>query len=211
MKKSRLLGAVFACLLVMSFSTSAALIDNGNTTLDTATGLEWLDLTLTQGWSIDQIVIQGFGGYAAQGYLHATIGQICGLFGALGDSMSGCTDLAGANVILVQPSTAATLVSLLGNTALPAQALGAYGLFISSQNPSLSGLACVEDNNGSCTGIVNSNVATLDIGCCSTAGSLPEFGNWLVRPHAVPVPPAVWLFGSGLLGLIGVARRKVRV
>ena len=28
---------------------------------------------------------------------------------------------------------------------------------------------------------------------------------------AVPVPAAVWLFGSGLLGLIGVARRKVRV
>lgn len=26
----------------------------------------------------------------------------------------------------------------------------------------------------------------------------------------VPVPAAVWLFGSGLLGLIGVARRKVR-
>ena len=25
---------------------------------------------------------------------------------------------------------------------------------------------------------------------------------------AVPVPAAVWLFGSGLLGLIGVARRK---
>ena len=28
---------------------------------------------------------------------------------------------------------------------------------------------------------------------------------------AVPIPAAVWLFGSGLLGLIGVARRKVRV
>ena len=27
-------------------------------------------------------------------------------------------------------------------------------------------------------------------------------------PSAVPVPAAVWLFGSGLLGLIGVARRK---
>lgn len=25
---------------------------------------------------------------------------------------------------------------------------------------------------------------------------------------AVPIPPAVWLFGSGLLGLVGVARRK---
>ncbi len=27
----------------------------------------------------------------------------------------------------------------------------------------------------------------------------------------VPVPPAVWLFGSGLLGLIGIARRKTRM
>jgi len=27
-------------------------------------------------------------------------------------------------------------------------------------------------------------------------------------PAAVPVPAAVWLFGSGLLGLVGVARRK---
>ena len=28
-------------------------------------------------------------------------------------------------------------------------------------------------------------------------------------PPAVPVPAAVWLFGSGLLGMVGVARRKV--
>lgn len=35
--------------------------------------------------------------------------------------------------------------------------------------------------------------------------------GWAVRSgdvSAVPVPAAVWLFGSGLLGLIGVARRK---
>jgi hypothetical protein len=37
---------------------------------------------------------------------------------------------------------------------------------------------------------------------------------WAVRSGdlpllaAVPVPAAVWLFGSGLLGLIGIARRK---
>ena len=29
-------------------------------------------------------------------------------------------------------------------------------------------------------------------------------GNWEV----VPIPPAVWLFGSGLIGLIGIARRR---
>ena len=33
-----------------------------------------------------------------------------------------------------------------------------------------------------------------------------EPGRWVIS--AVPVPAAVWLFGSGLLGLIGVARRK---
>jgi hypothetical protein len=30
-----------------------------------------------------------------------------------------------------------------------------------------------------------------------------------VTASAVPVPAAVWLFGSGLLGLIGIARKKV--
>ena len=31
-----------------------------------------------------------------------------------------------------------------------------------------------------------------------------------IAVSAVPVPAAVWLFGSGLLGLVGVARRKAR-
>ena len=37
---------------------------------------------------------------------------------------------------------------------------------------------------------------------------------WAVRPGdvaAVPIPAAAWLFGSGLMGLLGVARRKKKV
>ena len=39
------------------------------------------------------------------------------------------------------------------------------------------------------------------------------YGEWTslnltVVPTVVPVPAAVWLFGSGLLGLVGIARRK---
>jgi hypothetical protein len=30
----------------------------------------------------------------------------------------------------------------------------------------------------------------------------------LILTTAVPIPPAIWLFGSGLLGLIGIARKK---
>ncbi len=41
--------------------------------------------------------------------------------------------------------------------------------------------------------------------------SLGQYGIEISRVSAVPVPAAVWLFGSGLLGLIRIARRKVRV
>lgn len=35
-----------------------------------------------------------------------------------------------------------------------------------------------------------------------------DFDTVNINVSAVPVPPAVWLFGTGLIGLIGVARRK---
>jgi hypothetical protein len=35
-----------------------------------------------------------------------------------------------------------------------------------------------------------------------------ELHGTMTPPHVIPVPAAVWLFGSGLLGLVGVARRK---
>jgi probable HAF family extracellular repeat protein len=31
---------------------------------------------------------------------------------------------------------------------------------------------------------------------------------FLLTPAAVPVPAAIWLFGSGLLGLLGIALRR---
>lgn len=39
-------------------------------------------------------------------------------------------------------------------------------------------------------------------------GSTSDLGAKLGSITVVPVPAAVWLFGSGLIGLIGVARRK---
>lgn len=55
---------------------------------------------------------------------------------------------------------------------------------------------------------LNTTSVTFTIGNLpdSTAGpalAVDEFGI-----HAVPVPAAIWLFGSGLLGLISVAKRK---
>ena len=38
--------------------------------------------------------------------------------------------------------------------------------------------------------------------------TLDVVGTYLVRTSVIPIPAALWLFGSGLLGLIGMARRK---
>jgi len=56
------------------------------------------------------------------------------------------------------------------------------------------------------------------IGSDYTTGIVTEMPNiWKLTstgqltyaaPSAVPVPAAVWLFGSGLLGLVSVARRR---
>lgn len=45
----------------------------------------------------------------------------------------------------------------------------------------------------------------------TSQGSLFPYFGWAVSPGQVapvPVPAAVWLFGSGLIGLVGLARRK---
>ena len=49
------------------------------------------------------------------------------------------------------------------------------------------------------------------IGLINGQGDIDTFGGGYtlaITPSAVPVPAAVWLFGSGLLGLIAIARRK---
>ena len=54
-----------------------------------------------------------------------------------------------------------------------------------------------------------SNLSFLMFAPISDVSAYPGLDS--VSLSAVPVPAAVWLFGSGLLGLIGVARRKSRI
>lgn len=68
---------------------------------------------------------------------------------------------------------------------------------------------------------INGNVSGMGSGACGTfdlcgvamatspfPGQTPIFSGTIVPVSAVPVPAAVWLFGSGLIGLAGVARRR---
>ena len=52
----------------------------------------------------------------------------------------------------------------------------------------------------------NTIVGDWDSGVVPGSGEPGDF--MAVRTSAIPIPAAVWLFGSGLLGLVGMARRK---
>lgn len=77
-----------------------------------------------------------------------------------------------------------------------------------------TGLATITCSQSSCS---NSSSFTLDYAAVVPQGDPSGFGGVPysvhltgdIPPHAaVPVPAAAWLFGSGLLGLVGIARRK---
>ena len=70
---------------------------------------------------------------------------------------------------------------------------------------------------GACTGPDLYTLACLNEAMTVSTGDWDTTGNKALShitfydttpPFVVPVPAAVWLFGSGLLGLVGVARRK---
>jgi hypothetical protein len=65
------------------------------------------------------------------------------------------------------------------------------------------------DGNGDTMGIPMAALgpfAGFNAGFNATMGAIADISD--IPASVVPVPAAVWLFGSGLLGMVGVARRK---
>jgi len=78
------------------------------------------------------------------------------------------------------------------------------------QNGTLLTLNFLADNTES-NGVANLTARNLDPFIDNLANPIdpqPTFVGASVTVSAVPVPAAVWLFGSGLLGMVGVARRR---
>ena len=74
----------------------------------------------------------------------------------------------------------------------------------------LSGLTPVSITTGNEPVILTySGSPILAVGMETTSNNLLYLTEISWQP--VPIPPAVWLFGSGLIGLIGLAKRRVRL
>jgi len=181
-------------------------------TRDTVTETDWLDLTETNGLSRDEILPMLEVGGALQGWRYATANEVVTLFAnfSIDISASG-TDFIGNYLDPgAEPAT-----GFLGN--IVQEDLGPdwpYGVIGVTSSPHTDG---GYQRLGISTEIFNEVWYTYydlaDLYSATTDESGVFMGHYLVQasPVPVPVPAAVWLFGSGLIGLAGIARRKQAV
>jgi len=182
--------------------TGGSFIDGTNVVMNNAAG--WTrDLTanLTGGDSMETVVCSG----CQAGHVNMSGGSSIGVgtytYAGSAIDMSGYTllgfdwgaDLAGAGVDIIVGDGTFT------STAASWSSLAATG-------GSAPGDLVTQALTGINWGSVNSSAVTTIQFVVTGVQNLDSIIDNVVA--TVPVPAAVWLFGSGLLGLVGIARRK---
>jgi len=188
-----ILGVTWACLVVVSFNINAAIIDNGLTTLDTDTGYEWLDVTETTNCSYE---IMSSGGNCntidLNSWTFALTADVYQLWSNAGITIENSTTFTVANTAEI-----ISLINLVGITFTTYPTFYGVNGFMS-------------DSSGLVAQLFVDGDTSRDIIWTTSTEPSPDIGGWFYQANIppVPVPAAVWLFGSGLIGLIGFARRK---
>ena len=223
-----LMGATCTCLAVASFSADAALISRLG-------GLAYYDDVANLTWLADANYAQT-SGHDADGFMNwneaTTWVSTLNVLGVTGWRLPNTIDVdndgetspniyqgidAGWN-ITTQSELSNMFYNVLGNTGWydtsgvdlgchvgPDFCLTNFGPFSSLQpNAYWSATEYSPDTSSAW-------YFTMDGGLQGGISKVNGYYAWAVQSgdvSAVPVPAAVWLFGSGLMGLIGVARRK---
>ena len=198
-----IVGTVSIILMLVSFNSNAG---DGVITRDTETGLEWLDVTRTAGMTYNEVNAWLAPGGLYEDWRRASNEEALALWSAFSIDLSpgAPSSATGWNQNVVN------IASYLGNTSnhsdYPQMLLGVTNststsgylyevgawirrdsLYADPVTTYVTLHSTLHDNN-----VRNDNV-----------------GTYLVREvSAVPIPAAIWLFGSGLIGLVGFARRK---
>ena len=209
MKKSHLLGAMCACLVIVSFNANAALIGRLPATLggidyqayyDTDADLTWLEDANTTGttmnwedarvWALG-LDVNGVSGWRLPGTLQPDAS--C----AQQTNISYGYDCTGSELGNLFYNVLGNEAGVLATNSGPFSNVQPYYYWSSTPVRPFPGYAYVFSMS---YGFTNYGAVTT-----------PLFYGWAVHSGdvgPVPVPAAVWLFGSGLLGLVGIGRRK---
>ena len=187
--------------LTLSLSANAAIVDMGNITRDTATGLDWLDLTETNGRSYNDISSKLGAGQEFDGWRYASVTEVQVLWSNLGMSNGTNESLLTSDVIY---GAFVSSVNIIGNTANTVSDFYDYGAM------------GITGDTASDTEVFGAGISHW-IGNDFTNNWAEDksvlrtrqhniFGSYLVAPSAVPVPAAGWLFMTALVGLVGKKR-----
>jgi len=207
MKKSHQLGlgAVCACFFnLVSFTANAAVVIFDDITL--ATGPSYTDSGLTM-----DVVASNGGAISTIGS-----GQFTGLYLGLNTSSFGTYTFSFSEQI---SSIEIQFDALSSTNGEPPETISGFNsgsgapviTYTNLAGTSFDGTTVVSMANDG-RGIIQADASPFSWYSFDHAQNPAQNGFVIeqitITTSAIPVPPAIWLFGSGLLGLIGIARRK---
>ncbi len=186
----KLLVAIGLAGLIVSSTTQAALIDQGATTLDTGTGLVWLDITSTMNRSYNDVSSKFGLGQEFEGYRYATVAEEVQFWNNAGIVVTSGTGLP-ANV-----APADSLLALIGSPV--ADLFGLTG-DLSDNSPGRYKAGALWGTGSTAPG----GAVAWSINA-PPGYTAPNMGSWLV---AVPEPTAL---ASLALGSTLLLRRRMK-
>jgi len=206
--------ALAGMVLIISSNANATVISldwrvagDNLITRDTGSGLDWLDLTETNNMSYDTVQGQlGVGG-AFEGFRYATNAEVISMWANFGIDLSFP---AGEPAVSGIDTRIETVASILGNNVGAVGQLGYLGTFgITSDSYTYVGaspnyidrLGAYIASNKSYFWLETYSAIERDRNSLDTA-------SYLVQTSVVPIPATVWLFGSGLIGLVSFAKPR---
>ena len=209
------LGFVFTCIAVVSLNANAVIMNadwktpgDNLITQDTGSGLEWLDLTVTADFSYDYVSNQLGVGQEFEGWRYATAEEVTGFWDAFGGDSNYYNGLSTQNnglFDLIAPYWGDLYCEQFGCSTGEGYS---FAYTIDSSEDGFHNIALASDWILLDWHPTEDQIDSLYLEIIDHSAYF-DTGSALVRDiSTVPVPAAVWLFGSGLLGLIGLARRK---